>query len=75
MSTNVEALTTRNLGWLCHGHFGSHYGSTLLSCSVKPLLWSRSQVLHESNPMRLHPSSQTSNRGWAGTMPPEFKEI
>lgn len=75
MSTNVEALTTRNHWLAVSWALGSRYGSSLLSCLLKALSWGRSQVLPESNLMRLHSSSQTSNRGWAGTMPPEFKEI
>jgi hypothetical protein len=74
MSTNVEALITRNLGWLSHGHLGRTM-DPLLSCLLKALSWGRSQGSPESNLMRLHTSSQTSNRGWAGTMPPGFKEI
>lgn len=75
MSTNVEALSTRNHWLAVSWALGSHDGSSLLSCSLKALSWGRLQVLPERNLMRLHASSQTSNRGWAGTMPPEFKEI
>ena len=75
MSTNVEALTTRNHWLAVSWALGSRHGSSLLFGLLDALSRGRLQVLSGSDLMRLYPSSQTSNRGWAGTMPPGFKEI
>jgi hypothetical protein len=74
MSTNIEALIPRNLGWLRHGHLDRVIDPLSCSCSLDAFLRSRLQVLPESDLMRLYPSFQLSTAG-GRNLAVEFKEF
>jgi hypothetical protein len=74
MSTNVEAFTPRNPGWLCHGHLDRVMDPLSYSVCSMALSRGRLQVLSGSDLMRLYPSSQHSTAG-GRNLAVEFKEI